>query len=69
MESLKKIKVGDLVKKILGARDLDKVGIVTNVYNDFFAAAEKRFLIVSVLSDKKISNWAAHLVEVVNESR
>ena len=60
------MKVGDLVRKIEGVFNLNKVGMITKVYN---TVSKKGFPIIEVLLEGELVNWASHCVEVVDESR
>jgi len=59
------MKVGDMVKKIEGRHE-GRSGIIIQVYNK---SNVRHQTILEILVDGKIDSWAAHLVEVVNESR
>ena len=52
------MKVGDLVRKMKGL-DCHQVGLVLEIFNK-----KVGHKVISVLSDGKIKNWAAHLVKV-----
>ena len=60
------MKVGDLVRKTQGVINLDRVGMITKVYN---TESKKGYPIIQVLLDGELINWAAHCVEIVHESR
>jgi ribosomal protein L24 len=59
------MKVGDMVKKIEGRHE-GKSGIIIQVYNKSNA---RHHTVLEILVDGKIDSWAAHLVEVISESR
>ncbi len=60
------MKVGDLVRKIQGVINLNRVGMITKVYS---TESKKGYPIIEVLIDGKLVNWAAHCVEMVDEDR
>ena len=56
------MKIGDLVKKVEGVINLNKVGMIVKVYN---SESKKGFPIIEVLLEGELVKWASHCVEVV----
>jgi len=59
------MKEGDLVKKVNGALNVGKVGVIVKLYN---TESKKGYPIVEVLLEGKLVKWAGHCLEVVYES-
>jgi len=58
--------VGDLVKKVEGAINVGKIGVIVSMYN---VESKKGYAIVEVLLEGELVKWAGHCLEVINESR
>ena len=56
------MKIGSLVKKIKG-RDSGKTGVVIEIAN----MGKDKYEILTVLSESRVVNWAAHLTEADHE--
>ena len=57
------MKIGDLVKKVEGAINVGKIGMITKVYN---TQSKKGYPILEVLLEGKLVKWAGHCVEVID---
>ena len=60
------MQVGDVVKKVGGDRHLNRVGLITKVYNQ---GHQYSHTIIEVLLDGQLVKWPGHCVEVLNEYR
>ena len=60
------MEIGDLVKKIDGAINVGKVGVIVKLYN---TESKKGYPIVEVLLEGELVKWAGHCLEVIYESR
>tara|TARA_Y100001938_G_C8096236_1_gene438359 strand:- start:1040 stop:1222 length:183 start_codon:yes stop_codon:yes gene_type:complete len=60
------MKIGDLVKKVEGALNIGKVGVIVSMYN---TESKKGYAIVEVLLEGELVKWAGHCLEVISESR
>lgn len=57
------MKVGDLVKKVEGVINLNKIGMIVKVYN---TKSKKGYPILEVLLEGGLVKWAGHCVEVID---
>lgn len=58
------MKVGDLIKKTSGHKDLGEIGVILKFYNE---KTPEGYVILDVLKNGSVVAWAANLVEVIDE--
>ena len=60
----KQIKVGDIVKKTGGHKDVGSIGVVLDIIN----TTDTNVIIISVLTDSVVVPWYEKYIEVLDES-
>ena len=60
----KQIKVGDIVKKTGGHKDVGSIGVVLDIINN----TDTNVIIISVLTDSVVVPWYEKYIEVLDES-